>query len=182
VIRITNAELKPAFAFRGRLVGIGHAAYYSKRRTQRTKNLSPACGFPLNNLLQIGALSWRHLGSLDTQRSNDLLANVQHLLRSTKTKKFFRPYGRWTSDARLAYDFRTTADAVYTCQIKGLRDMELVLRSQETGKSDITLPLWLTTSGHRNGQPVADSLHREIRCARRQREALRRVAMKSPEH
>ena len=61
------------------------------------------------------------------------------LLRHKKTGRFFL-VGRWTWEEKLAQNFESPLDAIEVCHQFRLRDMELILKSDDW-KLNISVPL-----------------------------------------
>jgi hypothetical protein len=50
------------------------------------------------------------------------------LVRKAGTNQFLRATGRWTRKAEAALNFPTLVDAIHTCLMKGLKQVEFILR------------------------------------------------------
>jgi hypothetical protein len=50
------------------------------------------------------------------------------LVRKAGTNQFLRATGRWTKKAEAALNFPTLVDAIHTCLMKGLKQVEFILR------------------------------------------------------
>jgi hypothetical protein len=50
------------------------------------------------------------------------------LVRKTGSNKFLRATGRWTKKAEAAFNFPTLVDAIHACIVRGLKEVEFVLR------------------------------------------------------
>lgn len=50
------------------------------------------------------------------------------LVRKVGTNKFLKATGRWTRRAEAALNFPTLVDAIHTCLLKGLKEVEFILR------------------------------------------------------
>ncbi len=50
------------------------------------------------------------------------------LVRKVGSNKFLRATGRWTKKAEMAFNFPTLVDAIHACIVRGLKEVEFVLR------------------------------------------------------
>jgi hypothetical protein len=50
------------------------------------------------------------------------------LIRKAGTNKFLRATGRWTKKAEAAFNFPTLVDAMHACIVRGLQEVEFILR------------------------------------------------------
>lgn len=61
------------------------------------------------------------------------------LIRRKGSNKFFKATGRWTKKVEAAFNFPNLFNAVHTCLAKGLRDVELVLRFDDSDERSYPL-------------------------------------------
>jgi len=64
---------------------------------------------------------------------------MRRLLRNLKTGEYFA-MTKWTPDEAEAYCFQGPLEAINACIEHGLRDVELVLRSDD-GQPDMSIPI-----------------------------------------
>jgi hypothetical protein len=50
------------------------------------------------------------------------------VVRKVGSNKFLRATGRWTKKAEAAFNFPTVVDAMHTCLVNGLKEVEFILR------------------------------------------------------
>jgi hypothetical protein len=61
---------------------------------------------------------------MQTQNSSPSKLFVRHVSRN----KFLSPAGRWVKRAEAALNFPNLLNAINTCLVRGLKDVELILR------------------------------------------------------
>jgi hypothetical protein len=61
---------------------------------------------------------------------NNQRSLIKVMVRRAGSNKFLRSTGRWTKKAEAAFNFPNLLNAIHTCLAKGLKDVELVLRSE----------------------------------------------------
>jgi hypothetical protein len=62
------------------------------------------------------------------------------LVRHVSRNKFLSPAGRWVKRAEAAFNFPNLLNAINTCLLRGLKDVELILRF-DGDKPDCHIPL-----------------------------------------
>jgi len=78
----------------------------------------------------------------DTNRSGTKAQPMRILLRNCKTGQYFRSADKWTNNRLDAASFETSTQAVYLIIKREMRDMEVLLASEEI-PCDIRLPVTL---------------------------------------